>query len=139
MTCEVWKETKMAAKTIRKFDHLVEIGPGATGSIAFRFPKDQRRSFDVTLAAAEPSTGIVELVLDNLTRGYEMSQYTEGEAEQPWNPLLPDARGEIRATLNLNAGERIGIDSDGLVAHSLHLVGVRWVGDRLQMRFQESA
>jgi hypothetical protein len=138
MTCEAVEETKMATE-IRTFDHLVEIGPGETGSIEFRFPKDQRRSFWVTLAAADPSTGIVELALADLTRGYDMSRYTRGDAEQPWNPLLPDGRAEIRATLNLNAGERIGLDSDGLTSHSLHLVGATWEGNRLRLMFRESA
>ena len=129
----------MAELTVRTLEHSIELNRGQTGTIEFRFPKDARRVFTLTLAAADPKAGTAELVLDNLTRGYEMWRYTEGAAGEPWNPLLPDAGGEVRAQLHWKAGERIAIISDDQRSHSLQMIGADGRGDRLRLVFRETA
>jgi hypothetical protein len=129
----------MTEATVRTFDHTIELGLAETARIEFRFPKDLRRDFQLTLAAADPATGIVELVLDDFTRGYEMWVFTEGNDDEPSIPLLPDPRDGIRVTLDLNAGQRVGIYSEDRIVHSLYMTGAEWRGDRLRLIFHEVA
>jgi hypothetical protein len=125
------------SETTQTFEHVLELGAGETGTIEFRFPKDRRRMFHIKLAAVDRTAGVAEFVLDNFTRGYEMNQFVEGGAELPWTPLLPDRNAQIRATLDLDAGERFGIVSDDQFSHSLALVDAAWNGDRLRLTFEE--
>src|SRR5215831_6819566 len=118
----------MAENSMQTFEHVLELGAGETGTIEFRFPKDRRRLFKIRLAAADPAAGSAELILDNLTRGYEMSRFTEGDDEEPWTPLIPDDNGAVRTSLDVDAGERIAIVSEDQIMHSLNLVDAAWQG-----------
>jgi len=122
---------------MRTFEHVLELTPGETGTIEFRFPKDQRRLFDVRLAAADDLSGTVELVMDDMIDGYDMILSSDRDEQRPRTRLMPGDDGNVHATLDLNAGERVGITSDDQFLHTLSLVDASWQGKRLRLTFRE--
>jgi hypothetical protein len=129
----------MSYTTVQTYDHALELGPGTAGVIHFRFPKDRRTTLQVRLAAADRASGMVELVLDNLWRGYEIMRCVEGADDVPWSPVLTVADGEVHVVLDLRAGERVNIESDDQFVHSIRLAHASWNGDILALTFRESA
>lgn len=129
----------MAIGAVETFEHVLELRPGETGLIAFRFPKDRRKGLDVKLIAADRSAGTVELALEDVSRGYDMLQFVEGADDVPWTPLLPGDDGDVHATLDLEAGDRVGIVSDDQFPHAVSLVDAAWQGGVVRLTFREQA
>src|ERR1044072_2121108 len=92
---------------LQTFEHVLELGPGETGAIPFRFPKDRRQSFDVRRSGGRPGD-FVELALEDYSRGYDMGLVKGGD--ERWTPLFPADDGDVHVTLDLAAGERFSIE-----------------------------
>jgi hypothetical protein len=120
------------------WEHVLELRPGASGTINFRFPIDIRTRLDVRLVSADQATGITELVVNDPGQGYDMLQVVEG-AYSRWKRVPPGADGEVHFLLNLKAGERLHIEADDKFAHSIRLTKAEWHRDSLRLSFQESS
>jgi hypothetical protein len=129
----------MLNDTLQTFEHVLELRAGTRGVIKFRFPKGARTGLNVALASADQAAGTIELVVDNLWHGYEMRQIVEGADDMPSVPIFPGSDGKVHATLDLNEGERLHIDSDDHLTHSLSLVDAVWQEGLLRLTFREAA
>lgn len=129
----------MTNNTVKTYDHLLELQPGASGTIDFRYPKDGRKGLQVRLVSADPATHTVELALDDLWHGYEMMRLVEGDNAIPWAPIWPGADGDVHVVLALDAGERLSIESDDHRNHGISLIQGDWQKNAVQLTFRETA
>lgn len=126
----------MPRRTLPTHDHALTLRPGARAHIPFQFSEG---GIGVELAAADPARGRIELLLDNLWGPYGMRHLAEGPEGRKWTELWPANDGRVHAELDLGAGERVYIHSEGHQTHSLGLIKGEWQGDAVDLTFQETA
>jgi hypothetical protein len=126
----------MSELQVPSFEHVLSLRPGNETVINFHFPKNQRTTLTVGLASVDPAHGTAELLLDDLSRGYEMVQFVK--TEDRWRPISAGPDGSLHAVIGLGASQNLSISSADALYHTLELTEAMWKGDSLRLTFLES-